>query len=77
MTANQPDAGELLIRVRPEPAGQDCTGADAMVRLRRLLKRMLRVYGWRCLEVRPAAEQKTVQPAPRPDQQENMIPRVT
>jgi hypothetical protein len=53
------DQDAVMLVIRPEPKGSDHLGRDATYRLRILLKRMLRAYGWRVVEMRskpPAAK---------------------
>ena len=58
MTANRPTAGEVVLTIKPVPVGKDHTGADAMVRLRRALKTLLRRDGRRAVSIRPVAQQR-------------------
>jgi hypothetical protein len=55
MQSDAAQADEVVLVIRPEPNGQDHHGADPMVRLRLLLKRMLRAYGWRCVRFEVAS----------------------
>lgn len=50
------DRGDVVLVIRPEPAGSDTNGADPMVRLRALLKSMLRAYRWRCVRIEVSGE---------------------
>jgi hypothetical protein len=45
--------GQFTLVILAEPAGKDLFGQDPTYRLKRLLKRLLRNYGFRCLEVKP------------------------
>lgn len=45
------DEAEIMLIIRPEPAGPDDNGVDRIVRLRRILKDLLRRYGWRCVSI--------------------------
>jgi hypothetical protein len=44
----------LILVIKPEPRGPDRLGRAPVYRLKILLKRMLRLYGWRCLELSEA-----------------------
>lgn len=41
----------MLLEIRPEPAGPDRWGRGPTYRLKLLLKRMLRSWGWRCVRI--------------------------
>lgn len=57
----RPDEGDHLVMViRPEPRGKDAYGRDPEYRLRGVLKRLLRSYGWRCVSLRPIADTREV-----------------
>ncbi|MFG0286047.1 MAG: hypothetical protein ACF8R7_16640 [Phycisphaerales bacterium JB039] len=45
---------EIIVRLRAEPGGPDRYGRLPAVRLRLLLRTILRLYGWRAVELRPA-----------------------
>lgn len=47
-----PRPAEYVITLRPEPAGRDGFGREPAERLRMVLKRLLRAYGFRCVSVR-------------------------
>ena len=49
----KPEATIIVLHVRPAPGHWQ---APPMRRLARLLKAMLRGYGWRCVTCRPADE---------------------
>ncbi len=58
----KPDDVELILRPLPDEPG----GPDATQRLRRLLKAMLRGYGYRCLSIGPVTSARGDTPAERP-----------
>lgn len=41
----------VVLTIRPEPKGVDAWGRDPTYRLKLLLKRMLRSWGWRCVKI--------------------------
>jgi hypothetical protein len=43
-----------ILYLRPEPAGPDARGRQPEYRLKLLLKRLLRTFGWRCVAIRAA-----------------------
>lgn len=43
--------GDVVLTIRPDPQGLDGHGCTPNDRLRQLLKRMLRTWGWRCVRM--------------------------
>ena len=47
------EADLFVLTIRATPPGRDKHGRDARYRLKRLLKTMLRSWGWRCVSLKP------------------------
>lgn len=52
------DRPEFVLRLRAEPRSGDQSDPDGTRRLRAVLKALLRSYGMKCLEVRPATSMR-------------------
>jgi len=49
----------FVVELQPTPAGRDEHGAGAYIRLRFILKRLLRQFGFRCVRVEERTQEAT------------------